>query len=138
MEYLGIGAANIDALWQLQKLYKQEIGEDTPSDDARARLKAAIEAKHILFYGVWDGEILAGCCSITVGFSTFDYAKSGVFEDFYIRPEYRHRGIARTLVRFAYSESGVSTLTVGCAPCDVSMYNALGFSVAIGNLLAFE
>ncbi|MBR4435782.1 MAG: GNAT family N-acetyltransferase [Clostridia bacterium] len=138
MEYSLIGAANTDALWELQKLYKREIGEDTPSDDAKSRLKAAIEAKSILFFGVWDGEVLAGCCSITVGFSTFDYAKSGVFEDFYIRPKYRHMGIARALVRFACAASGVSTLTVGCASCDVDMYKALGFSIEIGSLLAFE
>ena len=25
----------------------------------------------IMFYGAWDGSVLAGCCSVTVGFSTF-------------------------------------------------------------------
>ena len=61
-----------------------------------------------------------------------------MFEDFYIRVDYRHRGIARQLVQFAYQESGVSSLTVGCADCDVPMYQALGFSIPLGNLLAFE
>ena len=73
-----------------------------------------------------------------VGFSTFNYQRSGVFEDFYILPEYRHRGIARALVQYAYRESGVASLTVGCADCDVGMYQALGFSVPLGHLLAFE
>nr|MCR5173513.1 GNAT family N-acetyltransferase [Oscillospiraceae bacterium] len=76
--------------------------------------------------------------SVTVGFSTFDYAPSGVFEDFYIRPEYRHRGAARQLVLLAYRDSGVGTMTVGCADCDRAMYGALGFTVPLGNLLAFE
>ena len=34
-------------------------------------------------------------------------------------------------------ESGVSTLTVGCAGCDLPLYQALGFRLALGNLLAF-
>ena len=63
---------------------------------------------------------------------------SGVFEDFYILPGYRHKGIARQLVLFARRESGVSSLTVCCADCDVPMYEALGFSVPLGNLLAFD
>ena len=61
-----------------------------------------------------------------------------MFEDFYIRPACRHRGAARGLLRFAYADSGVSTLTVGCADCDLEMYRALGFSISLGNLLAFE
>ena len=92
----------------------------------------------ILFFGVWDENALIACCSVTVGFSTFDYRPSGVFEDFYICSAYRHQGIARQLVQFAYRESGVSSLTVGCADCDVNMYQSLGFSILLGNLLAFE
>ena len=62
----------------------------------------------------------------------------GVFEDFFIRPEFRHQGIARRLVQFAYQSSGVSTMTVDCADCDAQMYASLGFSVPLGRLLAFE
>ena len=98
----------------------------------------AIDKGKITFYGVWKDNTLIGCCSITVGFSTFDYHSSGVFEDFYICPEHRHQGIARQLVEFAYHESGVSSLTVGCADCDVKMYQSLGFAISLGNLLAFE
>ncbi|MDD7383770.1 MAG: GNAT family N-acetyltransferase [Peptoniphilaceae bacterium] len=78
------------------------------------------------------------CCSVTVGFSTFDYMPSGVFEDFFISSEYRHKGIARELVKYAYLESGLSSLTVVCADCDVKMYQSLGFTISLGNLLAFE
>ena len=61
-----------------------------------------------------------------------------MFEDFYILPQYRHQGIARKLVQFARTESGVQSLTVGCADCDKAMYQALGFSVLLGNLLAYD
>ena len=137
VEYHRIKESQTDALWELQILYKSEIGEDMPDEFSRGRLAEAIGKGQILFFGAWDGAALVGCCSITVGFSTFDYAPSGVFEDFYIRPEYRHRGIARKLVRFAYDDSGVSSLTVGCANCDIEMYQSLGFSIPLGNLRAF-
>ena len=114
MDYRKINPSEVNALWDLQKQYKAEIGE------------------------VWKDNTLIGCCSITVGFSTYDYHSSGVFEDFYICPEHRHQGIARQLVEFAYHESGVSSLTVGCADCDVKMYQSLGFAISLGNLLAFE
>ena len=138
MEYRRIGASQIELLWELQRAYKAEIGEAPPADADRARLAEAMEHERILFFGAWDGAVLAGCCSVTVGFSTFLYAPSGVFEDFYLRPQYRHTGAARELVRFAYRESGVRSLTVGCADCDLPMYQALGFSVPLGKLLAFE
>lgn len=128
----------IDALWELQRLYKAEIGEDAPDSEAKDRLAKAVEEERICFFGAWDGDALIGCCSVTAGFSTFDYQPSGVFEDFYLRPAYRHKGIARELVRFARRESGVSSLTVGCADCDLAMYQSLGFTVPLGKLLAFE
>ena len=138
MEYRRIEASEAEKLWELHKAYKAEIGEEEPGEREFERLKKAIEEGRITFYGAWDGETLAGCCSVTVGFSTFDYAPSGVFEDFYIRPEYRHRGAARQLVLLAYRDSGVGTMTVGCADCDRAMYGALGFTAPLGNLLAFE
>ena len=60
-----------------------------------------------------------------------------MFEDFFIQPEYRHRGIARKLVAYAYEQSGVESLTVGCADCDMKMYEAIGFGIPLGNMLAF-
>jgi GNAT superfamily N-acetyltransferase len=137
MTYRKINASEIDALWELQKEYKAEIGEDEPDNTGKKNLADAISKETILFYGVWKENSLIGCCSVTVGFSTFDYMPSGVFEDFFIRSAYRHQGIARQLVEFAYRESGVSSLTVGCANCDVQMYQSLGFTIALGNLLAF-
>ena len=130
-------ASQIDALWELQLRYKAEIGEDEPQAEDKERLARAMEAGQILFYGAWDGNVPVGCCSVTKGFSTFDYRPCGVLEDFYIRPEYRRRGIARELVETAVRQSGVSSLTVGCADCDLGMYRALGFTVPLGNLLAY-
>ena len=138
MDYQRIHASQIEALWKLQRLYKEEIGEEVPDEAGKERLAEAIKAGSILFFGAYDEKILIGCCSVTVGFSTLHYQPGGVFEDFYILPEYRHSGIARQLVQFARLESGVSSLTVGCADCDVQMYRALGFSIPIGNLLAFD
>ena len=138
MQCTDIDISRFDQLWGLQKRYKEEIGEEPPGEVSRDLLYDAVRDRRILFFGALDGEKLAGCCSVTVGFSTFDYAPSGVFEDFYILPEYRHRGIARQLVKYAREKSGVSSMTVGCADCDVPMYESLGFSVRLGNLLAFE
>ena len=138
MRYQRMTDSQMDALWELHKKYKVEIGEDEPDLAGKDRLAEAIKAHRIFFFGAFDDEALVGCCSVTVGFSTFNYLPSGVFEDFYIRPEYRHKGIARQLVQFARLESGVSSLTVGCANCDVQMYKALGFSIPLGNLLAFD
>ena len=138
MDYRKLTSFEMDALWALHKKYKTEIGENEPDDKCKERLADAIDKGAISFYGVWEENSLVGCCSVTVGFSTFDYNPSGVFEDFYICPEYRHQGIARRLVGFACRESGVSSLTVGCADCDVQMYQSLGFTIPLGNLLAFE
>ena len=138
MEYRRISIPELDALWELQKAYKAAINEESPSDLDRKQLRKAMEDNRILFYGAWDQAVLAGCCSVTVGFSTFNYSPSGVFEDFYIRPEYRHRGVARELVQLARKDSGINSMTVGCADCDVQMYRSLGFSVPLGHLLAFD
>lgn len=138
MDYQRINVSRIEALWELQKLYKEEIKEGIPDSAGKNRLAEAIKTGSILFFGAFDESALIGCCSVTVGFSTFNYLPSGVFEDFYILPEYRHKGIARRLVRFARQESGVSSLTVCCADCDLPMYKSLGFSIPVGNLLAFD
>ena len=137
MEYIEITAGEADRLWPLHTAYKQEIGEDAPSEADLARLAEAMAEGRIRFFGCAEGGKLVGCCSVAPTWSTFNYAPAGVFEDFYILPEYRHRGIARGLVAFAVGESGVQSLTVGCADCDAQMYRALGFSVELGNLLAY-
>lgn len=139
MEYLCVTERQFDALKRLETAYKQEIGEEPPTEADLDRLREAIRKKEILFFACADGEELVGCCSVSPTFSTFDYRRGGVFEDFYIVPEHRHSGIAKELVRYAYENSGAgASLTVGCADCDRAMYEALGFRVPIGTMLAFE
>ncbi len=138
IRYQMIGASQIGRLWPLQTAYKAAVLEEAPEEADRERLALAMERREILFFGAWDEESLIGCCSVTIGFSTFNYLPAGVLEDFYIVPEYRHRGIARELVRFAKKESGAASLTVGCAECDAAMYRALGFTVTLGTMLAFD
>lgn len=138
MEYIRVTKDNMVGLKVLQLGYKQEIGEDRPTDENFDSLYEAISKGQIIFYGCMDEDSLIACCSITPTYSTFNYQIGGVFEDFYIVPEYRHRGIARKLVEFAYRESGVGSLTVGCADCDIKMYQSLGFTIPLGNLFAFE
>ena len=138
MEYRRIDAGAFNDLWKLHVLYKIEIGEEAPGAEEKQRLLHAAEAGKIAFFGAFDGARLIGCCSVTVGFSTFNYLPSGVFEDFYILTAYRHKGVARALVKCAAANAGVGSLTVGCADCDIAMYHALGFSLPLGNLLAYE
>ena len=130
--------ADMPALTGLHLRYKQEIGEDAPDEQALLRLRKAIVDGRILFFGCErQGELLA-VCSVTRGFSTFCYDTCGAFEDFYILPQARHQGIARALAAFAWQESGVKTLTVGCAPCDRPMYETIGFRIGLGEMLAWE
>lgn len=131
-----LDCGDMDPLAALHRMYKQEIGEDIPNDDSLKRLAQAIADGRIRFFGAFCDEKLVGCCSVCRIFSTFDYSASGVFEDFFVLPGYRRRGIARALADFAFEESGVSTLLVGCADCDTAMYTALGFNVPLGNMLA--
>ena len=138
MEFRRISSGDISELIRLHIAYKAEIGEDAPTDEQLSVLREAITGQRISFFGCEQDNRLVACCSVSVLFSTFDYAAGGVLEDLYIIPEYRHRGIARKLVRFAFDESGVSSLTVGCADCDLPLYRAIGFRIPLGNMLAFD
>ena len=94
--------------------------------------RAALEDPATVFLTEQRGDDLAGLVIIRT------IAGEGSIDNVSVDPAYRRQGIARKLVRFAYGDSGVSSLTVGCADCDQKMYGALGFSVRLGNLLAFE
>ncbi len=130
-------AEDFEQLSRLQTAYKAEIGEEPPAPEDLERLKTAIETGEILFYGHEVDAQLVACCSVSRVFSTFLYEAAGVFEDFYILPAYRRRGIARQLAQYAFSESDISSMTVGCADCDLGLYRAIGFRIRLGNLLAF-
>ena len=49
MDYKEIYASQIDLLWELQKQYKAEIGEDIPNDISKKRLKYAISKGEYYF-----------------------------------------------------------------------------------------
>lgn len=138
MEFAQLKDTHWKSLIPLHFAYKEAIGEGPPPDSDLMKLKHAIESDRIPFFGCLIDGKLVGCCSVSLTFSTFCYGLCGVFEDFYILPAYRHQGIAKKLVRFAYENSGAASMTVGCADCDLAMYRSLGFAVPIGNMLAYE
>ena len=67
MDYKKIDASHIDLLWELQKQYKAEIGENIPNDISKKRLKDAISKEKILFFGAWAGASLV--CIWTISHS---------------------------------------------------------------------
>lgn len=137
MNFVKIKTQHLEELMMLHKAYKVEIGEGMPTNAELESLEKAIEDEQIHFYGCLCDNLLIACCSICDLYSTFHYGKAGMLEDFYIQPKYRHKGIARKLVSFAYEQSGVGSLIVGCADCDMKMYQSIGFRIALGNMLAF-
>ena len=137
MQFAKITAAEFDLLRPLQLAYKAEIGEELPSEEDMDRLRKAMEEERIHFFGCFAEDRLLACCSVCVTYSTFNYQPSGVLEDFYILPQFRHQGIARKLTVYAYAHSGIASLTVGCADCDADLYRAIGFGISLGNLLAY-
>ena len=79
-------------------------------------------------------------CSAVRCFSTYACADIGVFDDFYIEPAFRKKGIAGKLAKAAQrwcEVNGLASLTVTCAPCDAEMYQALGFDARLGQTFAY-
>jgi GNAT superfamily N-acetyltransferase len=129
---------DFERLKYLISRYKKEIGEDDPDENGFSSLFHAIEAGQIIFYAAKDEGSLIGMCSVSEMYSTFAFRNSGVFEDFYILPEYRKQGIAKMLTAFVFEEcrkAGLSSILVGCSDTDLKMYRRLGFEVRLGQLL---
>ena len=128
--------------WQLKKLlqgYLTEIGEEVASEEALERLEKAVGRGDIVFFLAYRGSRAVGMCSVAEHFSTFSCGRVGVFEDFFIEPVFRGKGIARMLADAARKycrEKGLASLSVSCAHCDEEMYRALGFNTALGTSLA--
>ncbi len=59
MEYHIISDSLVETLWELQKLFKNEIGEDEPDSAGKDRLAEAIKTGRILFFGAFDRELPA-------------------------------------------------------------------------------
>ena len=128
--------------WQLKKLengFLTEVGEEALTEEKQKRLAEAIRAGKITFFLAMRGTRAVGMCSVARCFSTFSCGDIGVFEDFFIEPVFRRKGIARKLTQAAQAwcrENGMASLTVSCAPCDEGMYRALGFALPLGQSFA--
>ena len=128
--------------WQLKKLengFLKEIGESPATEEKQEQLARAIRDGKITFFVAKRGYRTVGMCSVAKCFSTFACTDTGVFDDFYIEPVFRKKGVARKLALAAQDwckEKGLASLTVCCAPCDEGMYQALGFDVRLGSTFA--
>ncbi|MGM9603043.1 MAG: GNAT family N-acetyltransferase [Faecousia sp.] len=124
--------------WQLKKLengFLKEIGEEALTEEKQERLQKAIRDGKITFFMAKRGYRAVGMCSVARSFSTFVCSDIGMYDDFYIEPVFRKKGIARKLAQAAQSwckENGMASLTVCCVPCDEGMYQALGFDTRLG------
>ena len=129
--------------WQLKKLengFLKEIGEQAATEEKQQQLTRAIRDGNITFFVARRGYRAVGMCSVAKCFSTFSCTDTGVFDDFYIEPVFRRKGIARMLAQAAQKwskENTLASLTVTCAPCDEKMYQALGFDVRLGKVFAY-
>lgn len=128
--------------WQLKKLengFLKEIGEPALTEEKQKQLQQAIRDGKITFFVARRGHRAVGMCSIVRCFSTFACTDTGVFDDFYVEPVFRKKGIARNLAQAAQKwcrENGIVSLTVCCAPCDEGMYQALEFDTSLGTTFA--
>lgn len=128
--------------WQLLKLengFKKDIGEESLTEEKQKQLQQAIKDGKITFFIAKRGYRAVGMCSVAKCYSTFSCTQTGVYEDFYIEPAFRGKGIARKLAETAQlwcKENGIPSLTVSCATCDEKMYHALGFDTHLGTTYA--
>src|SRR5699024_8345422 len=90
--------------WQLLKLengFKKEIGEEALTKEHQKQLQQAVKEGKITFFIAKRGYRAVGMCSVAPCYSTFSCSNTGVFEDFYIEPVFRGKGLARKLAQAA-------------------------------------
>jgi GNAT superfamily N-acetyltransferase len=124
---------------ELENAYRKDIGEEMLTAEQEEKLKTAVRNGRITFFTAEHGSHTVGICSVSRCYSTFSCSDTAVFEDFYVRPDYRKKGIARRLSEEARRwcrERGIASITVCSAPCDEEMYRALGFDVVLGRTMA--
>ncbi|MEG1559729.1 MAG: GNAT family N-acetyltransferase [Clostridia bacterium] len=132
---------DFDQLKELLAGYKYAIGENLPEEAQLENLLLAIREKKIIFFIAKRKTRIIGICSLSELFSTYKCKPVAMFEDFYVMPVYRHKGIARGLINRVFEVSGqlgIQSILVGANECDVQMYKSLGFKNPIGTLLAGE
>lgn len=138
MEYKICSLEQFEELIDVLNAYKNFVGEQNFGEEELKRLKSAIIEERIIFYIAFDQGKIIGTCSISKAFSTFNSYSMGIFEDFYILPDYRRQGIARELVNNVFRDCrirGIKSIWVGCCDDYVKMYGSLGFDIKLGNLL---
>lgn len=124
---------------KLENDFKKCIGEEPLTEEKQKLLQCAIEEGKITFFVAKHGDRAIGMCSVAKYYSTFSCSDTGVYEDFYVEPDFRGKGIARKLAEAAKRwcrDNGISSLSVCCAPCDEKMYQALGFDERLGATFA--
>lgn len=67
------------------------------TDEKKERLSKAIADRTILFFVAKRGHRAVGMCSVATSFSAFSCGEVGFFDDFYIKPIFRKKGITRRL-----------------------------------------
>ena len=126
-------------LLKLENDFKKCIGEEPLTGEKQKLLQRAIKGGRIIFFVARCGDRAVGMCSVAECYSTFSCSDTGVYEDFYVEPDFRGKGIARKLAEAAQAwcrDNGIPSLTVCCAPCDEKMYQALGFDECLGTTFA--
>ena len=127
-------------LKKLENSFLKEIGEAPSTEEKQEQLAQAIRDGKITFFVAKRGYRAVGMCSISRCFSTFACTDVGMFDDFYIEPAFRKKGVARKLAQAAQEwskENALASLIVTCAPCDEGMYQALGFDAHLGRTFAY-
>lgn len=135
-----VAESGLAELHALQADFARSIGEPVPDDDALERVTGAMDAGRITFLLARDEGAPVGMCSLTISFSTYRAAPFGIFDDFYVVPERRGRGVARALVNAAVAEAsahGCRSVLIGCSDGDVGMWKHFGFR-KIGNMMATD
>ena len=141
MHYEKLNINDFSQFIELEQKYKKAIGESALADNQINNLKNAIQMNIIEFFIAKEHDKIVAICSISLIFSTFSCRLNGIFEDFYIIDEYRHKGIARDLTKYVFEtlrSRNISSLWVGCADIDLEMYKSLGFTIPLGNLLTWS
>ena len=140
MDIIRIQDAHEAGLFALIAGFLEEIGEPALDESGMARIDKAVAEDRIRFFGAVRDGTLVGCCSLTMGYSTFGGgAPFGLLEDFFVAEEFRKKGVARALVERALAEAEsekCSSVILGCSEEDVPMYDALGFTERIGTMLS--
>lgn len=133
-----IDASQVEDALTLLDGFQEEIGEPRADDEARARIRDALEQENLEFLVARDGDVPVGLCSLTCGFSTYKASPFALMEDYYVAPTHRGTGVARQLVDAARDRArskGCHSFVVGVSPGDAPMWEHFGFR-RIGVMMA--